>query len=174
VSKEGIGETEDMSKVLYASAIGFLMYAMVCTRPDLAQAVAVVSKYMANPKRQHCDAVKWIFKYLRGTTDYIINFVKQKSDLSVVRYVDADYVGNLDDKRSITGYVFTLARIPICLRSMIQFMVVMSTTEAEYMATAEVEKEALWLTGLVSELGIQQGGVQLHYDNQNVIYLAKN
>jgi hypothetical protein len=164
-----VEETEDMSKVPYASAVGCLMYAMVCTRPDLAHAVSTVSKYMAskymaNPGKQHWNAVKWIFRYLKGTTDYGITFVRQKSDLSVVGYVDADYAGDLDDKRSTTGYVFTLAGGPICWKSMIQSTVAMSTTEAEYMAAAEATKEALWLIGLVKELGIQQGGVSLHCD----------
>jgi hypothetical protein len=164
-----VEETEDMSKVPYASAVGCLMYAMVCTRPDLAHAVSTVSKYMAskymaNPGKQHWNAVKWIFRYLKGTTDYGITFVRQKSNLSVVGYVDADYAGDLDDKRSTTGYVFTLAGGPICWKSMIQSTVAMSTTEAEYMAAAEATKEALWLIGLVKELGIQQGGVSLHCD----------
>jgi hypothetical protein len=169
-----VEETEDMSKVSYASAVGCLMYAMVCTRPDLAHVVSVVSKYMANPGKQHWDAVNWIFIYLKGTTDYDITFVRQKSDLSVVGYVDADYVGDLDDRRSTTGYVFTLTGGPICWKSMIQSTVAMSTTEAEYMAVAEAAKEALWLTGLVRELGIQQVGVPLYCDSQIAIYLAKN
>ena len=115
--------------------------------------------------------MKWIFRYLKGTTDYGITFVIQKSDLSVVGYVDADYAGDLDDRRSTTGYVFTLTRGPICWRSMIQFMVAMSTIEAKYMVVA---KEALWLTGLIRELGIQQVGVPLYCDSQSAIYLAKN
>jgi hypothetical protein len=169
-----VEETEDMSKVPYASAVGCLMYAMVCTRPDLAHAVSVVSKYMANPGKRHWNTVKWIFRYLKGTTDYGITFVRQKSDLSVVGYVDADYAGDLDDRRSTTGYVFTLAGGPICWKSMIQSTVAMSTTEAEYMAVAKAVKEALWLTGLVKELGIQQVGVPLYCDSQSAIYLAKN
>ena len=71
-----VEETEDMSKVSYASAVGCLMYTVVCTRPDLAHAVSVVSKCMTNPGKQHWDAVKWIFKYLKGITDYDITFVK--------------------------------------------------------------------------------------------------
>ena len=63
-----------MSKGPYASAVGCLMYAMVCTRPDLAQGVSVVRKYLANLGKQHWDAVKWIFIYLRGTTNYGIMF----------------------------------------------------------------------------------------------------
>jgi hypothetical protein len=102
---------------------------------------------------------------LKGTIDYDINFVRQKSDLSVVGYVDADYAGDLNDKRPTTGYVFTLAGGPICWKSMIQSIVAMSTTKVEYMAVAKAANEALWLKGLVKELGIQQGGVQLHCDS---------
>jgi hypothetical protein len=109
-----IEETKDMSKVPYASAVGCLMYAMVYTRPDLAHAVSVVSKYMANPGKQHWDAVKWIFRYLKGTIDYDITFVRQKSGLSIVGYVNADYARDLDDRRSTTGYLFTFIGGPIC------------------------------------------------------------
>ena len=149
-----IEETEDMSKVSYASVVGCLMYSMVCTMPYLAHAVSVVSKYMANPEKQHWDTVKWIFRYLKGTTDYDITFVRQKSDLSVVGYMDADYAGDLDDKRSTTGYVFTLIGGPICWKSIIQSTVAMSSTEVEYMVAVEAAREALWLTRLVKELGI--------------------
>uniref|UniRef100_A0A2N9J6C2 CCHC-type domain-containing protein n=1 Tax=Fagus sylvatica TaxID=28930 RepID=A0A2N9J6C2_FAGSY len=141
-------EIENMSKVPYASAVGCLMYAMVCTRPDLAHAVSTVSRYMANPGREHWNAVKWIFRYLKGTVEHGILFSRQPGTNSVVGYVDADYAGEVDDRRS--------------------------TTEAEYMAVAEAAKEALWLKGLVKELGLNQGGVQMHCDSQSAIYLAKN
>ena len=108
-----------MSKVPYASAVGCLMYAMVCTRPDLVQVVSVVSKFLSNPGILHWDAVKWTFRYFRGTTDYDIMFNKQQSDLSIEGYMDANYSEDLDDKRSTTGYVFTLGRGPICWKFMI-------------------------------------------------------
>jgi hypothetical protein len=111
---------------------------------------------------------------LKGTIKYGITFVRQKSDFSIVRYVDADYEEDLDDRRSITGYVFTLVRGPICWKSMIQSMVTMSTIEAEYMLAAETAKEALWLTWLVKKLSIQPSGVPLYCDSQSIIYLAKN
>uniref|UniRef100_A0A2N9HC61 Integrase catalytic domain-containing protein n=1 Tax=Fagus sylvatica TaxID=28930 RepID=A0A2N9HC61_FAGSY len=167
-------EIENMSKVPYASAVGCLMYAMVCTRLDLAHAVSTVSRYMANPGREHWNAVKWIFIYLKGTAKHGILFSRQLGTNSIVGYVDADYAGEVDDRRSTTGYVFTLSGGPICWKSTLQSIVAMSTTEAEYMAVAEAAKKALWLKGLVKELGLNQGGVQMHCDSQSAIYLAKN
>ena len=71
-------------------------------------------------------------------------------------YVDANYAQDLDDRRSIIGYVFTLSGRPICWKSMVQSLVTLSTIELEYMAIVEVAKEALWLTGLVKELGYSE------------------
>ena len=85
--------------------------------------------------------------------------------------MDSDYAGNIDDRRSTIGYVFTLSGGPVCWRSTLQFLVAMSTTKGEYMALAEAAKEALWLKGLVKELGLNQGGVQLHCDSQSVAIL---
>ncbi|KAE8681319.1 hypothetical protein F3Y22_tig00111330pilonHSYRG00089 [Hibiscus syriacus] len=167
-------EAENMTKVPYSNAVGCLMYAMVCTRPDLAHAVSQVCKYMSKPGKQHWDAVKWIFRYLKGTVGHGIVFGSQRDNPLVVGYVDSDYAGDLDNRRSTTGYVFTLGGGPICWKSTVQSVVALSTTEAEYMAAAEAAKEALCLTGLVKELGVQQGGVQLLCDNQSAIHLAKN
>src|SRR3954468_16433281 len=97
-------EARDKSGIPYASAVGCMMYAMVCTRSDLAQSVGVMSKFLENPGRQHWDAVKWIFRYLRGTTSHGIMLGKH-GDTSVAGYVDADYAEDLDSRRSTTGYV---------------------------------------------------------------------
>ena len=67
-------EIEDMAKVPYANAIGYLMYTMVYTRPNLAHVVSQVIKFMSKLGKQHCEAVKWIFRYLRGTIGYGIIF----------------------------------------------------------------------------------------------------
>jgi hypothetical protein len=63
-----------MSRVPYSSVVGSLMYAMVCTRPDIAHAVGVVSRYMNNPGKEHWEAVKWILRYLRGTANHALCF----------------------------------------------------------------------------------------------------
>ena len=91
---------------------------------------------------------------MRETTDYGIMFSRQQSVPSVVGYVDSDYARDLDDRRSTTGYVFTLGRGPICWKSMVKSLVALSTTESEYMTVTEAAKEAIWPVGLVKELGI--------------------
>ena len=90
-----------MTEVPYASVVGCLMYAMICTRPDLAHAVSQVSKYMSKPGRQHWEAIKWIFRYLRGTVGHCIVFGNQQGVPLVVGYVDSDYAGDLDNRLSL-------------------------------------------------------------------------
>src|SRR4051812_49187032 len=98
-----------MSSVPYSSTVGSIMYATVCTRPDISHAVSVVSRYMAYPERQHWKAVKWILRYLQGTADMGLIFDKKKMENSIIGFVDSDYAGGLDKRRSLTGYLFTLS-----------------------------------------------------------------
>ena len=95
-----------MSKVPYASVVGSLMYAMVCTRPDTAHVVGVVSRYMNNLGKEHWMAMKWILRYLRGTTNQALCFGGSK--IALHGYVDANMVGDRDNRRSTTWYVFTV------------------------------------------------------------------
>ena len=110
LSASQCAETDDdykyMSKVPYSSAVGSLMYAMVCSRPDLSHAMSVVSRYMANSGKEHWKAVQWIFRYLRGSSSACLCFGKSRDGL--VGYVDSDYAGDLDKRRSLSGYVFTV------------------------------------------------------------------
>ena len=159
-----------MSKVPYANAVGCLMYLMVCTRPDISHAVSVISRYMADLGKEHWNVVKWIFRYIIGTCDFGILF-DQRASTEVVGYVDSNYAGDIDSRKSTTGYVFRFTDGPICWKSTLQDVVALSTTEAEYMAMTEAGKEAVWLSGLVNELGFKQ---DLHCDSQSAIHLAKN
>uniref|UniRef100_A0A3Q7GI83 Reverse transcriptase Ty1/copia-type domain-containing protein n=1 Tax=Solanum lycopersicum TaxID=4081 RepID=A0A3Q7GI83_SOLLC len=140
-------EKEYMSRVPYASAVGSLMYAMVCTRPDSAHAVSVVSRFMGQPGREHWQAVKRIFRYLRGTSDVGLIYGGDTQCL-VTGYSDSDYAGDVDTRRSMTGYVFTLGGSVVSWKATLQPTVTLSTTEAEYMALTEAAKEGIWLKGL--------------------------
>ncbi|KAK8278123.1 hypothetical protein V6Z12_D09G019700 [Gossypium hirsutum] len=148
---------------------------MVCTSPDISQAVSIVSRYMHNPGKGHWQAVKWILRYILKTVDVGLLF-KQDTTLGkgVIGYVDSDYAGDLDKRRSTTGYVFTLAGGPISWKSTLQSTVALSTTEAEYMAVIEAVKEAIWLQGMVKTLGLVQEHINLYCDSQSAIHLEKN
>ena len=165
-------EKENMSKVPYASAVGSLMYAMVCTRPDIAHAVGVVSRFMSNPGKMHWEAVKWILRYLRGTTKAALHF--GGSEIKLHGYVDSDLAGDLDRSRSTTGYVFTLGSAAVSWKSQLQDVVALSTTEAEYVAATEASKEMIWLQELMEELGKKQESSRLYSDSKSAIHLAKN
>ena len=168
-------EQEYMSKVPYSNAVGSLMYVMVCTRPDISHAVGNVSRYMHNPGKEHWQAVKWILRYIQKTLD--VGLIFKKDDMvgqHVVGYCDSNYAGDLDKRRSTTGYVFTLAKAPVSWKSTLQSTVALSTTEVEYMAIIEAVKEAIWLQGLVDDLGVGQKQVTMFCDSQSAIHLAKN
>ncbi|KAM1848289.1 hypothetical protein ACFX14_012448 [Malus domestica] len=161
--------------ISYSNLVGGLMYTMVCSRPDIAHAVDLVNRYVHNPGKEHWQATKWILRFLQGTRDVCLCF--QRSDSSfenfVVTYVDYDHAGDLDKRRSTTGYLFTMAKWPISWKSTLQSTVALSTTEAEYMAIAEAVKEAIWIHGLIKNLGIYQKQVELHCDSQSAIHLSK-
>ncbi|GJY62584.1 retrovirus-related pol polyprotein from transposon TNT 1-94 [Tanacetum coccineum] len=127
-----------MSKVPYANAVGSLMYLMVCTRLDIAYAVSIVSRYLANPGKNHWEAVKWILKYLRGTTNVgLVYGTNHGNHVDVTGFVDSDYAKDPDKGRSITGYAFLVQGCVISWKAMLQHVVALSTIEAEYMALTE-------------------------------------
>lgn len=92
---------KEMQNVPYASAVGSLMYAMVCTRLDIAHAVSTVSRFMSNPGRPHWEAVNWILRYLRGSTNMKICF--GRSEPVSVAYTDTDMAGDVDSRKSTWG-----------------------------------------------------------------------
>ncbi|KAG8488863.1 hypothetical protein CXB51_016741 [Gossypium anomalum] len=172
LSPQSDDEIEYMSHVPYSSAVGSLMYAMVCSRPDLSYAVSAVSRYMANPGKEHWKAVQWILRYLRGTTDVCLQFGRTED--GVIGYVDADFAGDLDKRRSLTGYVFTIGGCAISWKATLQTTVALSTTEAEYMAITEACKEVIWLKGLFSELNEDLQISTVFCDSQSAIFLTKD
>ncbi|GJV32620.1 putative RNA-directed DNA polymerase [Tanacetum coccineum] len=155
---------EKMDRVPYASAVGSLMYAMVCTRPDLAHAVGVVSRFLSNPGKKHWEAVKWIFRYLRGTSKLGITFGNGKPML--VGYTDSDLAGNKDNMKYTSEYLITFAGGAVLWQSRLQKCVALSTTEAKYVAAMKACKELLWLKRFLQEFGFKQQRYVVLCDNQ--------
>ncbi|KAE8656252.1 Retrovirus-related Pol polyprotein from transposon TNT 1-94 [Hibiscus syriacus] len=165
-------ERMKMSRVPYASAVGSLMFAMICTRPDIAQAVGVVSWYMANPDKENWNTVKRILRYIKGTSNVALCY--GGSNLLINGYVDSDYAGDLDKSKSTTGYVFKVAGGAVSCVLKLQSVVATSTTEAEYVAATQASKEAIWLKMLLEELGHNQEYVSLFCDSQSALHLVRN
>ena len=99
-------EENMMRQIPYASAVGSLMYAMLCTRLDICYSVGMVSRYQSNPGLKHWQVVKYILKYLRRTRDYM--FIYHSKDLIPIGYTNSDFQSDLDFKKSTSGCVFTL------------------------------------------------------------------
>ena len=142
-----------MQNVPYASAVESLMYVMVCTRLDIAQAVSTVNRFMSNPGRPHWEAVKWILRYLWGSTDMKICFGGSESKL--IAFSDSEMAGDVDTRKSTTGYLVTHSGGAVSWQSRLQKCVALSSTEAEYIAITEASKELLWLKRLAGELGFE-------------------
>jgi transposase InsO family protein len=166
------GEELDKEKYPYGTLVGKLMFLAVATRPDIAYSVGALTRFMSNPTLVHWQAAKGIVRYLAGTADKGITFRGSKQELD--GYCDADYAGDLDTRRSTTGYVFTLNGGVISWSSKRQPTVAVSTTEAEYMAAAAAVKEGLWLRKLLTSLGLKGDVIHINCDNQSAIKLLKN
>ena len=162
-----------MESVPYSSAVESLMYSMIGSHPDIAYDVGLVSRFMSAPDQEHWNAVKWLMRYIRGTTDLVLTF-KQGYKFEVKGYCDSDYASDLDRRRSITGYVFQVGGNKVSWRSGLQHIVALSTTEAEYMTLVEATKEGLWLKGITSEFRIEQKKVEIFCDSQSALSLAQN
>ena len=99
-----------MEEIPYASVVGSIMYAMVCSRLDFSYAASMISRFLSNPGWEHWNAVKWVLRYLKGSTNVrILAGSGAIGELgAAIRYVDSDYAGSVDTRRSLTRYVFTL------------------------------------------------------------------
>jgi hypothetical protein len=169
-------DREEMSNIPYASAIGSIMYAMLSTRPDVALALSLTSRFQSNPGMSHWTAVKNILKYLRRTKDMFLVYGGCGEELGVKGYVDASFDTDPDDSKSQTGYVFMVNGGAVSWRSCKQSTVAQSTMESEYMAASEAANEAVWLRKFVIELGVfpsMQDPVTILCDNTGAIANAK-
>ena len=135
-------DREKMKDVPYASAIGSIMYAMLCTRPDVCLAISLAGRYQSNPGVDQWTAVKNILKYLRRTKDMFLVYGGDK-ELIVNGYVGASFDTDPDDSKSQNGYMFTLNGGAVRWCSSKQSVVAGSTCETEYIATSEAANEGV-------------------------------
>lgn len=162
----------------YQARVGALIYAMQATRPDIAYAVTALSQFCSKPTTQHQQAVKRVFRYLRGTVDHGITYRgsgSRESTPTLLGYCDSDWAEDVNDRKSITGYAFLLGNAAISWKSKKQPTQALSSVEAEYMAACEAAKEALWWRSFLKGIGYQlTAPTRVLSDNQGSIALSKN
>ncbi len=172
-------ERAQMTKIPYASAIGSIMYAMICTRPDVSFALSVSSRYQSDPGMGHWTGVKNTLKYLNRTKEMFLVYGGDGGDeeLIVKGYTDAGFITDPDDSKAQSGYVFTLNGGAVSWKSSKQNTVADSTTEEEYVMALEAAKEGFWIKKFITELGVVPTAldpVEIYCDNSSAVALAKD
>jgi Reverse transcriptase (RNA-dependent DNA polymerase) len=138
---------EDVDSNTYQSIIGSLRY-LTCTKPDIAFVVGVASQFMEDPRHSHLKVVKRILRYVKGTED--LGLLYQKTDiLELTSYVDSDWCGDIDNRKSTTGYVFFMRGTAFTWLSKKQPIVTLLTYEAEYVAASLGVSHAIWFRRLL-------------------------
>ncbi|OIT36790.1 abc transporter c family member 10 [Nicotiana attenuata] len=171
ISKHGDGE--NVNPTFFKSLVGSLRY-LTCTRPDILYGVGLVSRFMEAPTTSHLKVAKRILRYIKDTLDYEILYSSSK-DSKFVGYCDSDWAGDIDDRKSTTGFVFFLGNSAFTWNSKKQPIVTLSTCEAEYVAACSCVCHAIWLRSLLEELHQpQKDATKIFVDNKSAIELAKN
>lgn len=156
--------------------IGCLMYAMLCTRPDLCMAVNILSRYQTKNNKELWQNLKRILRYIKGSINLKLVYKRNDFKNILYGYVDADWANDQLDRKSTTGYIFKLFdQNTICWNTKRQNSVATSSTEAEYMALYEGIKEACWLKSLLNSIKLEiLNPIIIFEDNNGCIAIANN
>ena len=162
----------------YQRAVGYIMFAAYQTRPDIAYAVSVLSRFSARPSDLHVAAAKRLMRYLSGTRYVGIVYCFKKDDrLKLKGHSDSDWAGDVGTRKSTSGFVIIAGGGPVSWKSALQTTVARSSTEAEYYGLGELTKEVLWVQMLLHELeynGKDLRPFQIFEDNRGAIALSLN
>lgn len=163
-----------MDVTQFKSMVGGLRY-LVHTRPDIAYAVGIVSRFMERPTVMHLNAVKRIIRYVKGTLEFGLVYSRENGNNILTGYSDSDLAGHIEDRKSTSGMAFYLNDSLITWVSQKQKFVALSSCEAEFMAATAAACQGIWLRNLLSQVTDESvGPVILYIDNKSAIDLAKN
>ena len=172
MTKDEGGKSVDATQ--FKSLVGGLRY-LVHTRPDIAYAVGMVSRYMERPTTMHMNAVKRILRYIKGTLQFGLTYTQKSGNNVLTGFSDSDLAGNVDDRKSTGGVVFYLNESLVTWVSQKQRCVALSSCEAEFMAATAAACQGIWLRNLLNQVTEESiGPVVILVDNKSAIDLAKN
>jgi transposase InsO family protein len=167
-------ERKEMSDKPYRSVLGSVMWGQLATRPDLSFSVSLLARFQSNPGLGHWNALLHVIGYIKNTLDYGLTYSRDH-ELSPTAFVDADYGGCRDTRRSTSGYIFTMAGRPVTWSSKRQATVALSTVEAEYVAMSRCAQQMVWMQSWLDEVEIPHTLPGLiKGDNRGAIALTKN
>jgi hypothetical protein len=171
--KDEKGKATDAT--MYKKMIGCLMY-LLATRPDMTYSVCLAARYMERPTELHVAAVKRIMRYLKATVSFGIMYKsKAEANLTMQGWTDSDYAGDYDDRKSTSGYVFTMGSSAVSWSSKKQPIVTLSTTEAEFVSAASSACQCIWMRNILNHLHLTQSdSTIINCDNSSSIKLSKN
>ncbi|XP_040372964.1 secreted RxLR effector protein 161-like [Rosa chinensis] len=162
-----------VDETLYKQIVGSLMY-ITATRPDMMFVVSLISRYMARPTELHMQVAKRALRYVKGTMNYGIFYIKGGAE-ELMAFTDSDYAGDVEDRRSTSGYVFLMGAGAVAWSSRKQPLVALSTTESEFVAAATCACQGVWMRRILKKLGYSQEGCTIvKCDNSSAIKLSKN
>ncbi|XP_041011278.1 secreted RxLR effector protein 161-like [Juglans microcarpa x Juglans regia] len=133
-----------MEDIPYTSAVGSLMYAQVCTHPDIAYAIGMLGRYLSNPDMNHWKAAKKVMWHLQRTKDYMLTYGRSEH-FDIIGFSDSDFASCLDNRRSTSGYVFMLVGGAMSWKSVKHTLIASSTMEADFIACYEASNQVIWL-----------------------------
>ncbi|GJX32380.1 retrovirus-related pol polyprotein from transposon TNT 1-94 [Tanacetum coccineum] len=165
-------EADSMDSSKYRGMIGSLLY-LTASRPDIMFSVCLCARFQENPKTTHLEAVKRIFRYIRGTSHLGLWYPKG-TRIETVVYADSDHAGDYVDRKSTSGVCTFMG---CCLTSWFakkQTALAISTTEAEYVSAGKACQQALWMKQALIDYGIRLDDVPIMCDNKGAIDLSKN
>ena len=165
--------------ILYASLIGSINYCATFTRPDISFAIHKCSQFISKPTEEHWVAAKRILRYLINTKNNGILYKSQGTGISgyahhLAGFTDADFAGDVNDRKSTSGWIYTYNGAPISWSSKKQNIVTRSMMEAELVAGSFASVEGIWLLKLGKDFNLMFKPIPLFADNKSFILFSKN
>lgn len=168
-----VGDADPKFEHLCRSVIGSLLYAALCTRPDIMIAVTILARYQNKANSQLWTALKRVLRYIQGTLDLCLVYNGTHNGPTLEGYADSDWAGDTETRRSTSGFIFKVYNCVVVWSSRRQNCVALSTAESEYVALSEAVSELVWLVQILKDIGIHVDQPTVIYeDNQSAIKIA--
>ena len=169
-------EEELVDPTLFKQIVGSLRY-LFNSRPDIAYAVGIISRFMSEPRASHLLAAKRVMRYISGTLEFDILFLKclNENYMELISYSDADWFGDKHDRKTTSGYLFKFLNAPISWCAKKQPVVALSTCESEYIVGCMAACREVWLENILKKVEKEvRRPIALFIDNKSAINLSRN